>query len=161
MRKLITALLTAILLIVSSVGATGALEDANKAYASGDYAKAAKLNKLYALKGDAQAQYNLGIMYANGQGVVKNDVEAVKWYKLAAAQGFAQAQSNLGIMCAKGEGVVQDYVVAHMWSNLAAAQGNAKAIEFRALIEKLITPQQIAEAQKLARECLARKYKGC
>ena len=55
------------------------------------------------------AQYNLGIMYAKGQGVPQDYAEAVKWYRLAADQGIPTAQNNLGFMYAKGEGVPQDY----------------------------------------------------
>ena len=76
----------------------------------------------------------------------------LKWYRLAADQGDADAQNNLGVMYANGEGVPQDYVRAHMWFNLSAAQGNQDAAENRDSIAKRMTPAQIAEAQKLARE---------
>lgn len=59
-----------------------------------------------------------------------------------------------------GHGVRQDYVTAHMWLNLAAARG-WPAEAGRDDVAKKMTPQQIADAQKRARECLARKYKGC
>ena len=59
---------------------------------------------------------NLGVMYANGRGVLKDEAEAVRWYRLAAEQGHAGAQYNLGLMHAKGEGVLKDSVLAHMWS---------------------------------------------
>jgi TPR repeat protein len=100
-------------------------------------------------------------MYAKGQGVVQDDVEAVKWYKLAAAQENAAAQYNLGLMYYKGRGVAQDYIQAYMWSNLAAMSGDKDSVINRDNIAKLMTKQQLAEAQKLARECLVRKYKGC
>jgi hypothetical protein len=54
-------------------------------------------------------------------------------------------------MYAKGQGVPQDYVLAYMWINLAAAQGNADTTENRDLVAKKMTPQQIAQAQELAR----------
>jgi hypothetical protein len=79
----------------------------------------------------------------------------VKWYRLAAAQGDAAAQSNLGVMYAKGEGIPQDDVLAHMWFNLAAAQGNTLAIKNRDVLAKRMTPAQVAEAQKRAREWTA------
>jgi len=53
---------------------------------------------LLAEQGSAEAQYNLGLMYANGDGVPQNDEEAVRWYRLAAEQGDANAQFNLGGM---------------------------------------------------------------
>ncbi len=70
----------------------------------------------------------------------------------AAAQGYAEAQRNLGVMYAKGEGVPQDYVQARMWVNLAAAQGNEQARKAVDLLAEKMTPAQIAEAQRLARE---------
>ena len=73
------------------------------------------------------AQYNLGIMYYNGQGVPQDYAEAVKWYRLAADQGDAYAQYNLGVMYDNGEGVPQDYKEAVKWYRLAAEQGHAKA----------------------------------
>ena len=66
-------------------------------------------------------------MYANGQGVPQDYVEAVKWYRRAAAQGHASAQFNLGNMYANGQGVPQDYVEAVKWYRRAAAQGDASA----------------------------------
>ncbi len=126
-----------------------------------DYAEAGKWYRLAAAQGDAYAQFRTGVMYGNGQGVVQDYPEAVKWYRLAAAQGLAQAQVNLGAMYGNGEGVIQDYVRAHMWANLAASQGNKIAAENRELNAKTMTPQQIGEAEKLARECQARNYKGC
>ena len=97
----------------------------------------------------------------NGQGVIQDYAEALQWFKLAAAQGNANAQLNIGIMYRKGEGVIQDYVRAHMWYNLSAAGGNADVAKDRDLVAAKMTTQQIAEAQKLARECQARNFKHC
>ena len=79
----------------------------------------------------------------------------VKWYRLAADQGLDLAQSNLGNMYDNGYGVPQDYIQAHMWFNLAAAQGNEDAIGNRDIIAGKMTPSQIEEAQRLAREWIA------
>ena len=100
-------------------------------------------------------------MYGKGQGVVQDYAEAVKWYRLAAAQGNASAQSNLGVRYGKGQGVPMDTVRAHMWFNLAAVNGDANAVKNRDIAAKNMTPQQMAEAQKLARECQARNFKNC
>ena len=64
-------------------------------------------------------------------------------------------------MYRKGEGVIQDYVRAHMWYNLSAAGGNADVAKDRDLVAAKMTTQQIAEAQKLARECQASNFKHC
>ena len=78
-----------------------------------------------------------------------------------AATGEVWAQYNLGLMYGKGQGFPMDYVLAHMWFNLAAMNGNANAVKNRGILAKRLTPQQMAEAQKLARECQARDFKGC
>ncbi len=84
----------------------------------------------------------------SGRGVSQDYQEALRWYRLAAEQGYTLAQNNLGYMFFKGKGVPRDYVRAYMWASLAAAQG----LE---IMEKEMTPEQIAEAQRLAREWLA------
>jgi len=93
----------------------------------GDYQTAFKLWLPLAEQGDASAQFNLGLMYDNGQGVKQDDVDAVKWYRKAAEQGYAKAQFNLGVMYHNGLGVKQDDVEAVKWYRKAAEQGNAKA----------------------------------
>ncbi len=72
------------------------------------------------------------------------------WLPLA-EQGDASAQFNLGSMYSNGLGVPQDYVLAHMWINLAASNGDEDAIEKRTMVEKKMSPSQIEEAQRLAR----------
>ena len=66
-------------------------------------------------------------MYANGDGVPKNAVQAVRWYRLAADQGVAEAQYNLGLRYDKGDGVPKSAVEAVRWFRLAADQGVAQA----------------------------------
>jgi uncharacterized protein len=70
----------------------------------------------------------------------------------AAAQRLAAAQGNLGIRYERGETVPRDYVQAYMWFSLAAAQGDAVALKKLDQTEALLTPEQRAEAQKMARE---------
>jgi len=122
------------------------------AYERGDYDMALAEFRPLGDQGDAVAQYNLGVMYDNGQGVPQDYQEAEKWYRRAADQGVAQAQSNLAMMYYSGQGVPQDYVLAHMWANLAASHGNEGPVEIRNIIATKMTPAQIAEAQRLARE---------
>ena len=90
-------------------------------------------------------------MYDEGYGVPENDAKAVRWYRRAAEQGYADAQFNLGLMYARGEGVPQEYVEAHKWFNLAASHGDKTAVENRDHAASLMTPAQIAEAERLAR----------
>jgi len=77
---------------------------------------------------------------------------ALREFQELASAGDASAQNNLGRMYDNGQGVVQDYISAHMWFNIAAASGGKKAKENRDIVAKRMTPDQIAEAQKLARE---------
>ena len=117
-----------------------------------DHADAVKWYRKLAEQGDAVAQFFIGKMCENGQGVRQDYAEAVKWYRKAADQGDAFAQTSLGFMNFSGRGVPQNYVLAHMWFNLAAAQDYAVALRTRDLTAKEMTPAQIAEAQLLAWE---------
>ena len=76
-----------------------------------------------AMQGDADAQYNLGLCYADGRGVSKSYAEAVKWYCKAAEQGHTRAQNNLGNCYSRGQGVLKDMVEAVKWYRKAAEQG--------------------------------------
>ncbi len=89
---------------------------------------------------------------ARAEAVPQDDAEAVRRFRLAAVLGFAGAQFNLGVMYSKFRGVPQDYVQAHMWFNLAAAQGKESYRKSRDILAEQMTPAQIAEAQRLARE---------
>ena len=127
-----------------------------------DFAEAVKWYRKAAEQGVADAQFNLGIMYGNGQGVPQNDAEAVKWYRKAAEQGVAIAQYTIGLRYHNGKGVPQDYVQAHMRYNLAASrfppgEDRDKAVKNRDIVAKRMTPAQISEAQKLAREWRPKK----
>ncbi len=126
------------------------------AYERGDYDTALREFRPLAERGHPLAQANLGLLYAEGQGVPQDDQEAVRWYRLAAEQGDASAQFKLGVMYDKGKGVLKDYVLAHMWMNLAAAKGVKEAVKLRDLLEKNMTPAQIGRAQRLAREWTAK-----
>ena len=112
-------------------------------------------------QGHAGAQFNLGVMYDNGKGVVQDDKTAVKWYTLAAEQEHARAQFNLGVMYEGGEGVPKDDIYAHMWYNIAAVSGHEDAAKNREIIAGEMTFADISAARKLARECIASNYKGC
>src|SRR5260370_20495292 len=78
-------------------------------------------------QGDAQAQFYVGWMYNNGQGVQQDHTQAVLWYRKAADQGDARAQCNLGLMYNNGQGVQQDHTQAALWYRKAADQGVAQA----------------------------------
>jgi len=126
-----------------------------------DYAQAAKWYLVSAQQGDAYAQNNIGMMYHQGYGVPQDYYQALKWYRLAAEQGLGEAQHNLARYYHKGKSVLKDHVQAHAWFNLAAMNGAVNAAQERDALAEEMTPRQIEEAQKFARDCLSRDYKGC
>ena len=91
-------------------------------------------------------------MYDLGNGVPQDYTKTSKWYRLAAEQGNARAQFNLGVMYAFGEGVAQNFTIAYILFNLASDQGNEDAQENGDLAAEELTPDQIAEAQRLSLE---------
>jgi len=115
------------MLLAASASFGGTLEDGSAALERKDYKSAFPLLLPLAEKGSTFAQYNVGVMYANGLGIEKNEKEAVKWYQKAAAQGEADAQLNLGMMYSAGRGVEKDPKKAMEWYLRAAEQGNASA----------------------------------
>jgi TPR repeat protein len=121
--------LTIIILFLSLVApvAAGPFEDAAAAYDKGDYATALQLFQPLADEGFSPAQFIIGLMYEQGQGVTKNYSEAMRWFRKAADQGNSGAQLGLGAMFSKGEGVPKDNAEAAKWYRLAADQGVAMA----------------------------------
>ena len=187
--RTITIVLSVICLTVPAWADYKAVKEAyDLAVERGDYATAMRELRPLAEQGLAAAQFNLGLLYANGQGVPKDDTQARQWYEKAAAQGHADAQVNLGIlfvygrgvpqdykmavywlrlsanqgndlaqrklglMYERGDGVPQDYVRAYMWYILGAANGAKPRAVLRDSLAKRMTPDQIDEAQELARE---------
>jgi uncharacterized protein len=122
-----------------------------------DTAEAARWFRMAADQDYAEAQHILGIMYAKGQGVPQDFAQAAGWFRKAADQGDADAQLNLGIMYFNGQGVPKSDIQAHKWLGLAATQGDKRAVAERNLVARRMTPAQIAEAQRLAREWEPRK----
>lgn len=149
-------------------GVTSAQYNLAIMYANGkgvpqDYSETVKWYRKAAEQGLTLAQYNLGLMYDNGQGVPQNYTEAAKWYRKAAEQSYANAQNNLGYMYETGSGVIKNFVLAHMWYNLSSAaqeteEDKRRARTNRDRIEKIMTPQQVAQAQALADEWQSKSH---
>jgi TPR repeat protein len=139
-----------------------------------DDAEAAKWLRRAAEHGDAYDQFAVGAIL-RVEGAVHDDAEAAKWLRRTAEQGNVLSQAMLSLMYDRGEGVPQDYVLAYMWFNLSAADANAEAGEvaeiarrygfelgevrkaplvkkYRDELAAKMTPDQIAEAQRLARQ---------
>lgn len=147
-----------LLALVLLFGVTGVVvaedfEAGKDAFTRQDFAKL--MNAAEA--GYTEAQYAVGLMYAEGDGVPEDDQKAVRWLGSAAEAGHPEAQFILGAMYILGEGVPQDYVQAHRWFNIAAAnitrkETRARAVSYRDCAARKMSTHQITEAQKLARE---------
>jgi TPR repeat protein len=152
--KVAAALILGVVCVGSA--AAGPFEDANDAVTRGDYATAIRLLRPLADRGDALAQESLGKMYEFGEGVPEDYATAVSWYRKAAEQGDVDAQWDLGRMYYGGRGVPENNVLAHMWLNLAAVTSDSakrfSAAALRDQVAATMSPAQIAEAQRLARE---------
>jgi TPR repeat protein len=145
------ATLVALLVSLAAPVIAGPWEDADAAYKRGDYSTAFSLARPLAEHGDALAQSMLGRIYRDGHGVPQDYAEAASWFRKAADQDSPVAQFNLGFLYLRGLGVPQDNVQAHMWFNLAAVRFPGAA-PVRDFVTHKMTPAQIEEAQKLARE---------
>ncbi len=110
------------------------LEDGFQAFKAGNYEQALRLWLPLAEKDNADAQYNLGILYQKGLGVEKNPKAAFIWYKRAAANGHTDAMYNLGIMYNKGRVIYRSPKDAIKWWKKAAELGNAEA-QFNIAVE--------------------------
>src|SRR5215211_2987530 len=164
--------------MAQAIGLAKPLPDADAAYAAyqnGDYTTVLRLARPLAAEGDARAQSLLGLVHYRARGVAQDYSEAATWFRRAADQGDAnaqfylgvmssagqgqpQAQYNLGLSYAKGEFGEPDNVSAYMWFNLAAARfppsdtRRHAAVSGRDVAASKMTQEQIAEAQKRARE---------
>jgi len=129
------------------------------AYQSGKFTVAADKFRVLAEQGDASAQFNLGSLYRQGQGVPQDDKLAVAWWTKAAEQGHTDAQDNLGLRYAKGEGVEQDMVQAYKWFSIAGMNKNVSAAANAKVMAGKMTPDKIEQGQSLAKEWLVQHKK--
>ena len=119
--------LTVFILVGGIVGSAtaGPYEDGTTAFARGDYETAMRDWRPLANKGFAGAQFGLGVMYANGDGVPPDYGAALSWFRKAADKGYPPAQFELGRLYVNGHGVAKDYAVALSWFRKAADQSYA------------------------------------
>jgi len=112
-----------------------------QSYLRGDYAAALEEWRPLAELGDAEAQYNLGVMYDEGASLEKDLNKAAEWYRKAAEQGFVDAQANLGMMYYHGQGVDRDHEKAAHWLHRAANKGDTESAQ---ILKRLQQPSGIA-----------------
>jgi TPR repeat protein len=126
----------------------GEMYDTGERVAADD-AEAVKWYRRAAEQGHPGAQWLLGYKYEYGSGVAVDNVESIKWFRRAAEQGHGIAQFELAMRYHTGKGTAKDPVEAYKWVLLAETNGIAVAA-YKDLLEKEMTPEQIAEAQKQA-----------
>jgi len=132
---------------------------------SQDIKQAAVWYRKAADQGNASAELNLGAAYYGGQGVPKDPKQALKYFQLSAQQGNGRAQFNLATLYTNGEGIKQDLPRAFIWFTAAAVSlaGNEAKIadeNSKAVLAKM-TPDQIAVAKDIGRQCKVGDYKKC
>ena len=155
------SLLSTCLMLATLMGASSALQAMEDTETAG-HSATKLLTRVHedAEQGSPLAQYVLGALYQLGEVMPQDHTEAVNWYRRAAHQGLAVAQFALGAVYARGQGVPEDVVRAHMWLSLSAAHaaqitGGQKlardAQQLRDDVAQKMTPEQILEAEQLAR----------
>jgi TPR repeat protein len=159
----VIAALMALLFVVPSVAAQSSLEadlrGAAAAYERKDMTMAARLWKIWADKGNAEARTLLAAMYWSGEGVPRDHREAARLYLSAANQGYARAQNDIGFMLGFGEGVPpHDDIEAYKWLTLAIERYTLRnedrleqAKKDLATLAARMAPAEIAEAERRAK----------
>ena len=147
MKNLANAAMLVIAITTAALVQAQTFEQSLAAAERGDDRTAFAGFKKLAQQGHVKSQFNLGLMYRNGQGVPANDQQAMAWYRKAADQGDAAAQYNLGEMYRNGQGVAKDEQTAYYWLLLASAQGNQNAARNRDFVVRRLTPEQRAAVE--------------
>ena len=119
--------LVSLFLLLACGASVAGLDEGLAALAKRDYALAAKELRPLAERGDAEAQYRIGLMYEFGRGYAADKAQGIGWLRKAAAQGHTAAQQELGVIYATGDGVAKDDAQAVAWFRKAAELGNATA----------------------------------
>jgi TPR repeat protein len=146
-RPLVALLIAATLAMMGSARAD--FDAGLEAYTSGSFEMAAREWAPLAEKGDPAAQYHLGLLYDEGQGVGRDQDLARFWYLRAAQQGYVDAYFILGDMYANGRGTQADRSLAYHWYTMAAASGHARAKEIVGRFAPKLSTEQLAEAGRI------------
>lgn len=155
MSRVLNYLVVLTLCLSAATAYAGDTAAADAAYKKGDYKTAARDLRALAEKGEAKAQYRLGVLYDKGQGVKQSRTKAAHWYALAAKQGYIPAQYNLAVLYYSGQGVKQDLVLAYAWLQVTIARGYRQARTARDAVAAQMTAKQVKEAKEMAKKILA------
>lgn len=145
-----------ILMLLLVFAATPAWADFNEgvvAYMMGQYDKAYNTMRSLAETADnAYAQYYLGMMYLNGQGVDQDYTKASEWFRKSAKHHVPQAQYKLGTLYFNGQGVPRDFERAYAWYRVAAVLNHQKSIEALPKARENLSKEELKSAEKLSLE---------
>ena len=150
-----------LLCMYACVAHAGVFEDGVAAKDRGDFARALQLLTPLAQQGDAASQFQLSLLYRNGQGVPGNAAESLRWLRQSAHGGHAAAQSNLGAAYIQGRGVPQNHRLAYVWLSAGANGGSREAASNLAVVQRRMAPAEISQAKDLAEACVQRHFAGC
>jgi TPR repeat protein len=101
-------------------------------------------------KGHAEAQFNLGGLYASGKGVKRDEEQAARWVSVSASQGYAPAMANLGKRYVVGSGVAQDDKRAYFWLTLAFLHEDKSGEKMRSAEAAKLKPGDVADQDHAA-----------
>jgi TPR repeat protein len=161
MAQRITLSFLALMILFAQPAAAADFELGMAAYNAKDYKAAFGEWKPLAEQGHAEAQFNLGILYAEGQGVAADKKEGIRWWRKAAELGNVDSQIYLGAMYYDGLDLAKDYPRSYMWFKIAADSGDHQAASLRRVVADFMTAAQQTEARRLVQECRAKNFKGC
>lgn len=148
-RRTSARLALAVCLAAAGPAIAQTFEEGKEAYKRDDFTLAFKIFQPLAERGDARAQFNLGILYDEGEGLPADAAKAAHWYRKAAEQGHREAQFNLGQMYNVGHGVAKDIKQAYFWWILASGDGDEEATSNRDRAGQQLPP---AEREKIRAE---------
>ena len=132
-------------------------EDGGDAHNRGDYSTAFNIWLSLAEQENVSAQFNIGLMYKQGQGILKNFSEAAYWFQMAAKQGDPQAQLELASLYQMGRGILENPTYAYMWHAIGKANGGNSPLNMSSYVSK----EERAQALRLAKKCMESNYQDC
>lgn len=142
-RRVGALVLGGLIALCNQAATADELTDALIRYAMHDYPRAIEMLTPLAERGEAVAQVKLGLLYARGEGVPRDDVAAIGWLSRAAEQGLTEAQFELGVMHRDGVGTPVNGTLAMHWFERAAARDVPHA--FNAIGEMYLGHQDVAQ----------------
>jgi TPR repeat protein len=149
MKRTLVALALMFVANLAAMPARADFESGLEAYTVGSFEQAAREWAPLAEKGDAAAQYHLGLLYEEGQGL-KQDYDLARfWYLRAAQKGYVDAYFALGEIYALGRGTQADRSLAYHWYTMAAGSGHARAKEIMGRYAPKLSTEQMAEAGRI------------